>query len=356
MRRKEIPKPDGGVRLLGIPTVVDRVIQQAVAQVLIPIYDPTFSETSFGYRPKRSAQQAIRTVRQRVEEGYTYVASIDLSKYFDTISHDMLLNILRERIHDERVIGLIKKFLKAGVMENGVCIPTERGSPQGGPISPLLSNIYLDKFDKLMDERGVVFVRYADDINILAKSERAANRLLQHAKEFLEGHLKLNAQKSKVVSAYSNNFKFLGFAIGKDKNGVHIRVHPKSLQKAKAKLKQLSRRNQGCNVRVSMAKLAVYARGWIAYFGIAKNKTTLQRWDGWLRRRFRAYIWKQWKRPSRRIEALKQLGIGEDDAKANDYSRKGYWRLATSPVITKAISNKWLAQARCHSLTEIYAT
>lgn len=358
VRRKEIPKPDGGVRLLGIPTVVDRIIQQAIAQQLMPIYDPTFSETSFGYRPGRSPQQAIEVVRSRADEGYTQVASLDLSKYFDTINHDMLLNILRERIHDERVIQLIKKFLKAGVMVEGVCMPTEQGSPQGGPLSPLLSNIYLDKFDKLMDSRGVVFVRYADDINILARSRRAALRLMEHAKEFLEGHLKLkmNTEKSRVVSVYSaRDFKFLGFAIGRNRNGAYVRIHPKSLKKAKAKLKKLTERNQGRSVEVVLKKLEEYARGWIGYYRIAAMTSTLIKWDKWLRRRIRAYIWKQWKNCKGRIKGLKERGIGEDDAKANAYSRKGCWRMSKTPVTDKAFSIAWLEELGLINLSKCYA-
>lgn len=357
VRRKGIPKPDGGVRLLGIPTVIDRVIQQAIAQKLTPIYDPTFAETSFGYRPGRSAQQAIGTVKKFAEEGYTQVASLDLSKYFDTINHDMLLNILRERIQDERVIQLIKRFLKAGVMEDGICKPTEEGSPQGGPLSPLISNIYLDRFDKLMDERGVRFVRYADDINIFAKSRRAAQRLMEHAKEYLEGCLKLrmNAEKSKVVSVYSpKRFKFLGFALGKNSKGVYIRAHPKALKKAKAKLKRLSARNQGCNVGVAMRKVEVYMTGWLGYFGIASIKTTLKEWDSWLRRRFRAFIWKQWKRPRTKVESLMRLGINEDEARAHGYSRKKYWRLSRTPAVNAALTNERLEGMGYMNLSKHY--
>lgn len=314
VRRKEIPKPDGGIRKLGIPTVVDRVIQQAIAQILTPIYEPLFSDGSYGYRPNRSAQTAILKVKEYAEQGYTYAVLVDLSKYFDTLNHDLLMNMLREEVKDKRVIDLVKKYLKSGVMENGLLVKTEEGSPQGGPLSPLLANIYLNKYDHEMEGRGVHVIRYADDIVVLAKSKRAAERLLESSRKYLEGKLKLkmNTEKSKVVSVYSiRNFKFLGFALGKGKNGVYIRAHAKSLKKAKAKLKELTSRSQGRNVRVVMEKVKIYIRGWLGYFGIASMKTTMQEWDGWLRRRYRCYIWKQWKKPRTRAENLMKLGIPE---------------------------------------------
>ena len=245
VRRKEIPKGDGGVRKLGIPTVIDRIIQQAIAQVLIPIYEPTFSDGSYGYRPKRSAKDAIVKVREYADEGYRYAVCLDLSKYFDTLNHELLMNMLRERIHDKRLIDLIKKYLKSGVMENGVVTKTEEGSPQGGNLSPLLANIYLDRFDKEFESRGVKVVRYADDIVLLAKSERAAERLLETSTRYLEMKLTLrvNTEKSRAVSIYSiRNFKFLGFALGRNKKGTYIRVHAKSLKRAKQKLRELTSR------------------------------------------------------------------------------------------------------------------
>lgn len=235
VRRKEIPKPDGGVRKLGIPTVTDRVIQQAIAQKLQEIYEPLFSASSYGYRPKRSAQQAIQQVKKYAEEGYTCAVSVDLSKYFDTLNHELLMDFLHRRIQDNRVLRLIKKYLKSGVMENGVICKTEEGSPQGGPLSPLLANIYLNEFDWEMERRGVRMVRYADDIVILARSRRAAERLLESCRRYLEGRLKLkmNMEKSKITSVFAvRKFKFLGFCLGKNGQGVFIRVHSKSLRKA----------------------------------------------------------------------------------------------------------------------------
>ena len=356
VRRKEIPKPDGGVRKLGIPTVVDRMIQQAIAQQLAPIYEPLFSDLSYGYRPGRSAQDAIRKVKEYAEQGYTQAVLVDLSKYFDTLNHELLMNLLRKNIHDKRVIELIKRYLKAGVMENGLLVKTEEGSPQGGPLSPLLANIYLNEYDQEMARRGVPVIRYADDIVVLAKSKRAAERLLETTRRYLEGKLKLkmNVEKSKVLSVFAiRNFKFLGFALGKGKNGIYIRAHAKSLKKAKAKLKELTSRSSGRNVRKVMENVKVYIRGWLGYFGIASMKTTMHRWDEWLRRRFRVYIWKQWKVPSARIRNLIKLGIPKYYASKWGYG-KAYWRVAGSPVLTRSITNERLAQAGFYSLSDRY--
>ena len=273
---------------------------------------------------------------------------VDLSKYFDTLNHELLMNLLRKNIHDKRVIELIKRYLKAGVMENGLLVKTEEGSPQGGPLSPLLANIYLNEYDQEMTRRGVPVIRYADDIVVLAKSKRAAERLLETTRRYLEGKMKLkmNVEKSKVVSVFSiRNFKFLGFALGKGLKGVYVRVHAKTLKKAKTKLRKLTSRSQGRNVRVVMEKVKVYIRGWINNFRIASMKTTMQEWDGWLRRRFRAYIWKQWKNPRTRVKNLMKLGMPRWQAYRNGNSRKGYWAIAGSGILTHTITNKKLAAA-----------
>ena len=357
VRRKEIPKPDGGVRQLGIPTVIDRVIQQAIAQQLSPIFEPKFIDGSYGYRPNRSAQQAIRKVKEYAEEGYTTAVEIDLSKYFDTLNHELLMNMVREEVRDKRVTDLIKKYLKSGVFAEGLLVKTEEGSPQGGPLSPLLANIYLNKYDQEMTRRGVKVIRYADDIVILAKSKRAGERLLESSKRYLEEKLKLklNTEKSKVVSVYAiRNFKFLGFALGKGKNGIYIRAHAKSLKKAKQKLKELTSRSQGRNVRVVMRNVKVYIRGWLGYFGIASMKTTMQEWDGWLRRRIRMYIWKQWKKPKARVGNLMKLGMTKWKAYRNGNSRKGYWAVAGSGILTHTVTNERLAQAGYCSILDLY--
>ena len=357
VRRKEIPKPDGGVRQLGIPTVIDRIIQQAIAQQLNPIFEPLFIDGSYGYRPNRSAQQAIQKVKEYAEQGYTTAVEIDLSKYFDTLNHELLMNMVREEVKDKRVTDLIKKYLKSGVLVEGLLVKTEEGSPQGGPLSPLLANIYLNKYDQEMTRRGVKVIRYADDIVILAKSKRAGERLLESSKRFLEGKLKLklNTEKSKVVSVYSiRNFKFLGFALGKGRKGVYIRVHAKSLKKAKQKLKELTSRSQGRNVRKVMENVKVFIRGWLGYFGIASMKTTMQEWDGWLRRRIRMYIWKQWKKPRTRVQNLMKLGVPEWRACEVAYSQKSYWRSAKHASVNMAITSKRLAQAGYLSLSDRY--
>ena len=357
VRRKEIPKPDGGVRKLGIPTVADRIIQQAIAQQLTPIYEPLFSDNSYGCRPGKSAQMAMQKVKEYAEQGYRHAVLIDLSKYFDTLNHELLMNMVREQVHDKRVTELIKKYLKSGVMEEGLLVKTEEGSPQGGPLSPLLANIYLNKFDQEMGGRGVPVIRYADDIVVLAKSERAAERLLESGRKYLGGKLKLkvNAEKSKVMNvAAVRNFKFLGFALGRGKNGYYIRAHAKSLKKAKQKLRELTSRSQGRNVREVMQNVKVYIRGWLGYFGIASMKSTMEDWDGWLRRRVRMYIWKQWKKPKTRVNNLMKLGMPDWQAYRNGNTRKGYWAVAGSGILTHTITNKRLIQAGYYSILDRY--
>ena len=357
VRRKEIPKPDGGVRKLGIPSVKDRVVQQAVAQKLMPIYEPLFSEGSYGYRPGRSAQDAIYKIRGYAEDGYEWAVLLDLSKYFDTLNHEKLLNLLRKEIKDERVIQLVKRFLKSGVMENGVVMATEEGSPQGGPLSPLLANIYLNEFDHEYEGRGVPVVRYADDIVLLCKSERAAERLLESSTRYLEGKLKLkvNRDKSHIAKVIATKkFKFLGFACGKGKDGLFIRVHQKSMQKAKDKLRTLTRRNQAKNVRQVMAEVKRYMQGWLNYYAIASMKNTLAEWNGWLRRRIRMYIWKQWKKPRTKYRNLLKLGIPEKYAWMAAMSRRGYWFTVETGAVKRAISNERLARAGFFDLSLAY--
>ena len=293
VRRVEIPKPDGGVRKLGIPTVTDRTIQQAMAQQMIPIFEPLFSDGSFGYRPGRSAKDAILKVKEYSEQGYTHAVSLDLSKYFDTLNHTILVNLLRKEIQDERVIQMVKRYLRSGVMENGVVIDTEEGSPQGGNLSPLLANIYLNEFDQEYLKRGVPCIRYADDIVLLAKSERAAKRLLETSTKYLERSLKLkvNQEKSRVVSVFAiRNFKYLGFAMGKNGRGIYVRVHPKSMKKFKDRLREYSSRRHCQSIRPSLERIKVYVQGWMNYYGIASMKNPIDDLNGWLYRRIRMCI------------------------------------------------------------------
>ena len=326
-------------------------------ELLQSIREPLFSDSSYGYRPKRSAQQAIQKVKEYAEEGYRYTVSVDLSKYCDTLSHELLMTLLHRQIQDMRVLRLIKKYLKSGVMENGVICKTEEGSPQGGPLSPLLANIYLNEFDREMNSRGVKMVRYADDIVVFAKSKRAAERLLESCRKYLEGRLKLkmNAEKSKVTSIFAQkNFKFLGFCLGKNGNGIYIRAHRRSLNKAKEKLKLLTKRNRGRNVRRVMQEVKVFIRGWIGYFRVADMKRTLMSWDEWMRRRFRMYIWKQWKKPKTKVANLRKLGIPADRAYQWGNSRLGYWRIAGSPILKCSITNERLAAAGYFSILNYY--
>ena len=357
VRRKEIPKPDGGVRKLGIPSVKDRIIQQAIAQMLMPIYEPIFAEGSYGYRPGRSAQDAIFKIRGYYDEGYEWAVLLDLSKYFDTLNHEKLLNLLRREIDDERVIQLIKRFLKSGVMDNGVVVATDEGSPQGGPLSPLLANIYLNEFDHEYERRGVPVIRYADDIVLLCKSERATERLLESSIRYLEGKMKLkvNREKSHIAKVNAKKkFKFLGFAYGKGKDGLFIRVHQKSLLKAKNKLRELTKRNRGRNIRDVMAEVKRYMQGWLNYYAIADMKKTMAEWNGWLRRRIRMYIWKQWKKPKTKFRNLRKLGIPEKYAWMAANSRRGYWFTVETGAVKRAISNERLASAGFFDLSLAY--
>ena len=296
VRRVEIPKPDGGIRKLGIPTVIDRIIQQAMTQQLIPIYEPKFSDGSFGYRPGRSAKDAVQRIKEYAEQGYTRAVVLDLSKYFDTLNHELLVNILRRDIKDERAIQMIKRYLRSGVMENGVVVETEEGSPQGGNLSPLLANIYLNEFDQEFNKRGVPCIRYADDIVLLAKSERASERLLESSTKFLEGTLKLkvNREKSRTVSVFAiRNFKYLGFCFGRNGKGIYVRVHGKSWKKAKDKLRMLTSRSRCGSVVKTMERIKEYMRGWMNYYSMADMKSNIESLNGWLYRRIRMCIWKQ---------------------------------------------------------------
>ena len=357
VRRVEIPKPDGGTRKLGIPTVIDRIIQQAMLQQLMPIYEPVFSGNSFGYRPERSAKDAILRVKEYAEQGYTRAVVLDLSKYFDTMNHTILLNLLRKQVKDERVVQMVKRYLKSGVMENGVVRETEEGSPQGGNLSPLLANVYLNEFDWEFHRRGVPCIRYADDIVLLAKSERAAGRLLESSTKYLEETLKLkvNREKSRTVSVFAiRNFKYLGFCLGKNGKGIYIRVHEKSWKKAKDKLRQLTSRSRCGSIVRTMGKIKVYMRGWLNYYGIADMKNNIGRMNGWLYRRIRMCIWKQWKQPRTRKRKLMGLGMPEWVASEGAYSRKSYWRMAGSGVVQRALTKERLINWGFYDLATAY--
>lgn len=357
VRRVEIPKPDGGVRKLGIPTVTDRIIQQAITQQLMPIFEPLFSDGSYGYRPGRSAKDAIQKIKEYAKNGYTRAVVLDLSKYFDTLNHELLINILRRNVKDERVIQMIKRYLKSGVMENGVVMETEEGSPQGGNISPLLANIYLNEFDQEFSKRGVPCIRYADDIVLLAKSERASERLLKSSTKYLEETLKLkvNGEKSRTVSVFAiRNFKYLGFCFGKNGKGVCIRIHAKSWKKAKDKLRKLTSRGKCGSIVGVMERIKVYMRGWLNYYGIADMKNNIKKLNGWLYRRIRMCIWKQWKRPRTRRRKLIGLGVNSHYAATIACDRKGYWFNANNKAVNWALSKERLIHWGFYDLATAY--
>ena len=355
VRRVEIPKPDGGIRLLGIPTVVDRVIQQAVAQVLIPIYEKKFSDNSYGFRPLRSAKQAVEKCKGYINAGHTWAVDIDLAKYFDTINHDKLIRILSNDTKDGRVISLIRKYLQSGVMINGVVIDTESGAPQGGPLSPLLSNIMLNELDKELTRRGLNFVRYADDCNIYVKSRKAANRVMKSITRFIEEKLKLKVNKDKSIVDRPWKLKFLGFSFYPGRKEYRIRIHEKPLNKFKTKLKELTSRSNAMSMEYRVLKLKQAITGWINYFAIADMKNILRNLDEWLRRRIRMCFWKQWKRIKTKHDNLFKLGI--ENYKAWEYAntRKSYWRISNSPVLSKSLTNKYLKGIGLPSMTEIYS-
>lgn len=343
VRRVEIPKPDGGKRKLGVPTVIDRMIQQAIVQVLQPIYEPLFSENSYGFRPKRSAHQAISKALEYYNEGYTQVVDLDLAKYFDTVNHDILIDMLKEQIKDERVISLIRKYLKSGVMINGLVSPTTEGTPQGGNLSPLLSNIYLTAFDKLLESRGHKFVRYADDCNIYVKSRRAAERVMANCVKFLEGKLKLkvNQQKSQVGSPLK--LKFLGFSLYKTGKKAGIRPHGKSIKRFKDKIRELTSRKQARSVENILKRIKRYTTGWLGYYSIADMESKIRSLNEWLRRRIRQIYWKQWKKIKTKHDNLVRLGINNSKAWEWANSRKGYWRIADSYILHRSLTNEYLA-------------
>ncbi len=355
VRRVEIPKPDGGVRLLGIPTVLDRMLQQAIAQVLTPIFDRDFSKSSYGFRPGRNAHQAIYQAKKYMEEGYTWVVDIDLEKYFDTVNHDKLMALVARKVKDKRVLKLIRLCLNAGAMLNGVVVEIDQGCPQGGPLSPLLSNIMLDELDKELEKRGHRFCRYADDNNVYVKSRKAAERVMQSITTFLENRLKLKVNKEKSTVSRPWKRKFLGFSFYTHSKGIGIRVHPKSIAKLKEKVKEITSRSNGKSMEYRMLKLKQLVTGWVAYFRIADMKDLAKRLDQWTRRRLRMCYWKQWKKIKPRHDNLVKLGANNYKAWEHANTRKSYWRSAGSHILTVTLTNETLKEQGFHSFTERYA-
>src|SRR5580658_6263734 len=336
VKRVEIPKPDGGVRKLGIPTVLDRLIQQAVMQVLQRRWDPTFSEHSHGFRPKRSAHQAIAKAQQYIAAGHRWVVDLDLEKFFDRVNHDKWMAAIAWRVTDKRVLRLIGAFLKVGVMEDGLVSPAEEGTPQGGPLSPLLSNIVLDELDRELERRKHRFVRYADDCNIYVRSRRAGQRVMMNVTRFLTQRLKLKVNEAKSAVARPMQRKFLGFSFSHNKEPKR-RIAPKALLRCKQKIRELTRRTRGISLEQMLKELTAYLRGWKSYFGYCQTPSLLKALDEWIRRRLRSMIWKQWKRGSTRYEKLRQLGVGKDLAAQTAGSPHGPWRLANSPALQHAL-------------------
>ena len=336
VRRVEIPKPDGGVRKLGIPTVLDRLIQQAVMQVLQRRWDPNFSEHSHGFRPKRSAHQAVAKAQQYIAAGNRWVVDHDLEKFFDRVNHDRLMAAIARRVTDKRVLRLIGAFLKVGVMEEGLVSPAEEGTPQGGPLSPLLSNIVLDELDRELERRKHCFVRYADDCNIYVRSRRAGQRVMTNVTRFITRRLKLKVNEAKSAAARPEARKFLGFSFSKNKEPKR-RISPKALLHCKQKIRELTRRTRGISLEQMTKELAAYLRGWKGYFGYCQTPSVLQALDQWIRRRLRSTIWKRWKRGPTRFRQLRKRGVSTILVVNTIRSCHGPWRLADSPALHSAL-------------------
>jgi len=354
VRRVEIPKDNNKKRKLGIPTVVDRVIQQAIHQILSPIYERQFSDNSYGFRPRRSAHQALQQCKSNITAGYKYAVDMDLEKFFDKVNQSKLIEILSRTIKDGRVISLIHKYLNAGVMVGGKFEPTKLGVPQGGPLSPLLSNIMLNELDKELESRGHRFVRYADDLVIFTKSNRSANRVLISIVSFIEKKLQLKVNRQKTQVSYVSRIKFLGYAFYVNKGQGRLRVHPKSITKMKERIRVLTSRSNGWGNARRKEKLTAFIRGWVNYFKLADMKSLLLNIDEWYRRRLRMVIWKQWKRIRTRLRNLIKLGVPKHKAWEFANTRKGYWNTAKSPIMNRTLTNARLYDAGYLFFTDYY--
>ena len=355
VRRVEIPKEARGeFRKLGVPTVVDRVIQQAIAQELSPIYEEQFSENSFGFRPKRGARDALRQCQKNINDGYVYVVDMDLEKFFDTVCQSKLIEVLSRTIKDGRVISLIHKYLNAGVIANGMFERTEVGMPQGGPLSPLLSNVMLNELDKELERRGHRFVRYADDCMVFCKSRKSAERTLKNIIPYIEGKLFLKVNRKKTEVAHISKVKYLGYTFYRYKGKCRLRVHRKSVVKMKNRIRELTDRSQGISNEVREKKYQDYVRGWVEYFRLADMKGLLKTTDEWARRRIRAVYWKQWKRVRTRYRILRKLKLEHWQALKLANSRCGYWRMAN--MLSTVITNKIIAKLGYTSMLDYYLT
>jgi group II intron reverse transcriptase/maturase len=345
VRRVEIPKENRKMRMLGIPTVVDRVVQQAIAQILSPIYEKQFSTNSYGFRPKRSAHQALNKCQEHITEGYKYAVDMDLEKFFDTVNQSRLMEVLSRAVKDGRVISLIHKYLNAGVVVRNKFEQTQVGVPQGGPLNPLLSNIMLNELDRELERRGHRFARYADDMVILCKSKRSAERTLRNVIPYIEEKLFLKVNRGKTMVAYISKIKFLGYSFYRKGEEGRLRIHQKSVDKMKERIKTLTSRSNGWGDARRKETLKQYITGWVNYFKLADMKKLLPKVDEWYRRRIRMVIWKQWKKNRTRFRNLIKLGIAKYKAWEFANTRKGYWHIANSPILSTSITNDRLLQA-----------
>jgi len=350
VKRVEIPKPDGGMRKLGIPTVLDRLIQQMVLQVLQRSWDPIFSEHSYGFRPGRSAHQAVAQAQQYISEGYGWVVDLDLERFFDRVNHDKLMARMAQRTSDKRVLKLIRRFLQAGVMENGLVSPVDEGTPQGGPLSPLLSNIVLDELDRELERRGHRHTRYADDCNIYVRSQRAGERVMEGITRYLTTKLKLKVNQAKSAVARPKDRKFLGFSFTSGKEP-RRRIAPKAILRFKERIRELTCRTRGISMEQRAQELSAYLRGWRGYFGFCQTPSVLETLDKWLRRRLRSAMWKQWKRGPKRFAELRRRGVGRDLAAQTAGSPLGVWHIAKSPALSYALPNSYFASLGLPRLT-----
>ena len=341
VRRVIIPKPDGGERLLGVPSVLDRMIQQAISQVLTPVFDPGFVPVSYGFRPGKSAHQAVKAAQWAVSEGYKWVVEVDLDAFFDRVNHDMLMSRVARKVNDARLLKLIRAYLEAGIMENGVRREVVEGTPQGSPLSPLLSNIFLDDYDQEFWKRGVRFVRYADDIRVFVQSKRAAGRALLQATRVLEGRLQLKVNRTKSKIEPATRATLLGYGFYFVKGGVRLRVAPKAWERMKARLKELTSRRRSIAMDYRIEVLNRYVRGWMAYFRYADTPGRFSDIDEWFRRRLRQIRWKEWKRVRTRVRMLTRLGVPAHQAYQWGNSSRGYWRVAGSAILQRALPNAY---------------
>lgn len=353
VRKVEIPKPEGGVRALGIPTVIDRFIQQAILQVLTPLFDPGFSPHSYGFRPGKRGHDAVRQARKYIEEGYGIVVDIDLEKFFDRINHDILMSRVARKVKDKKLLKLIRSYLNAGIMVEGIRVRTEEGTPQGGPLSPLLANILLDDLDKELERRGLRFCRYADDCNIYVKTKKAGERVKQSITRYLEKKLRLKVNEGKSAVDRPWKRKFLGFSFYKQK-AIKVRIAPKSLKRLKDKIREITNPTWSISMNERIQRLNQYLTGWIGYYALAETPSVLEGLEEWIRRRLRLCLWLQWKRVRTRIRELKALGLKKSQAEEIANTRKGAWRTTKTPHLHKALGNAYWQSQGLMSLTQRY--